>query len=57
MSQKPKGKKEESVKEPLEWRRFKALARKVMGAPPMPRELRRVKAERVTKASPQPLES
>ena len=43
MTEKPKEKKEESTKEPLEWRRFKALERKVMKAPPMPRELRKVR--------------
>lgn len=42
---KPKDKTEESAKqsEPLEWRRFKALARKVIKAPPMPREHRKVR--------------
>jgi hypothetical protein len=44
LTKKPKEKKEESAKEALEWRRFKALARKVMKAPPMPRELRKVRA-------------
>jgi hypothetical protein len=48
MSQKPKEKKEGSAKEPLEWRRFKALARKVMKAPPMPRELRKVRSLKAT---------
>jgi hypothetical protein len=43
LTEKPKEKKEESAKEPLEWRRFKALARKVMKAPPMPRELRKAR--------------
>ena len=42
---KPKEKREASAKEPLQWRRFKALARKVMKAPPMPRELRKAKSK------------
>jgi len=39
----PKGKKEENPEEPEEWKKFKELARKVMSAPPMPRELRKVR--------------